>query len=818
MKQRNLIAFQDGLRQDIRYGVRMMLRAPGQSLIILVTLALGIAGNCAVFSIIDAVLLKPLPFPDSHQLVSIGATSDETRGEPARLSVPEFIDLSGAGDIFSRPAAYTWGYANLSGVDEPQRLVGGKVTSSFFTVLRSNPVLGRAFSAQEDQFGNHRVALISYELWQHSFGETADVLNKTIRLDDETYTVIGVMSPGFNFPFYGISVWRPLAPEDEEKNEAKREDRSWYTLARLKPGVTIEQAQTHLNLLTARLKQAHPEAYPNGLRLTVTSKHEEMVRPIRPVLLTLFVGIGLVLLIGCANVANIVLARVTSRRHEIATRIVLGADRSRLFRQLLTENLVISVIGAAIGMLLTQSGIRLFQSFGPTDTPFLETIGVNHRVIGYAIGLTLLISVILSLFPILSWSTPNLSEPLKEQAKSAGGRSRIAHHLLLISQIALSLILLVGAGLLIKSFRNLQLVSVGFEPANRLSMRLVLPIKSYPTPAQRRAFFQQLLERINKLPGFDSVGLVTSLPLANINHQIRFGRAEEISNQGLPYANYLVVSPNYFKVMGIPLLKGQGFQDDGVKWLPEVIVNKALASRMWPGEDVIGKQIKLYGGSLQSRPARIIGVVADIKHNGLHLATSPEIYMSFLNASTPTYYLGAMFLVVHSTADTAGIISAVRSEVRKLDNNQPVFNIYRMEDRIAASLFPRRSSMLLLSTSAAIAIILSFIGAFGLMSYYVTHRTPEIAIRMALGAGVGDVRKLIIGQALRLASAGIIIGILGAFVSARLMRGMLFGVRATDPLVFILTPLLLLGVVLSACYAPIRKALKVDPLVVLRSE
>jgi putative ABC transport system permease protein len=818
MKQHNLIAFQDGLRQDIRYGVRMMLRAPGQSLIILVTLALGIAGNCAVFSIIDAMLLTPLPFPDSHQLVSIGATSDEARGEPARLSVPEFMDLSGADDIFSGPAAYTWGYANLSGIDEPQRLVGGRVTSSFFTVLRSSPAIGRAFSAEEDRFGNHRVALISYELWQNNFGGTADALNKTIRLDDETYTIIGVMPPGFNFPFYGVSVWRPLAPEDEEKNDAKRDDRSCYTLARLKPGVTIEQAQTRLNLLATRLKQEHPEAYPNVLKLTVASKHEEMVRPIRPVLLTLFVGIGLVLLIGCANVANIVLARVTSRRHEIATRIVLGANRSRLFRQLLTENLVISVIGAAIGVLLTQSGIRLFQSFGPTDSPFLETIGVNHRVIGYAIGLTLLISVILSLFPILSWSTPNLSEPLKEQAKSSGGRSRIAHHLLLISQIALSLILLVGAGLLIKSFRNLQLVSVGFEPANRLSMRLVLPIKSYPTPAQRRAFFEQLLERIGKLPGFDSVGLVTSLPLANINHQMRFGRAEEVSNQGLPYANYVVVSPNYFKVMGIPLLKGQGFQDNGVKWLPEVIVNKTLANRMWPGEDAVGKQIKIYGGNLQSRPARIIGVVADIKHNGLHLATSPEIYMSFLNASTPAYHLGAMFLVVHTTAATAGIVSAVRSEVGNIDNNQPVFNIYRMEDRIAASLFPRRSSMLLLSTSAAIAVILSFIGAFGLMSYYVTHRTPEIAIRMALGAGVGDVRKLIVGQAMRLASAGIIIGIFGAFASARLMRGMLFGVRPTDPLVLIITPLLLLGVVLSACYVPIRKALKVDPLVVLRSE
>jgi predicted permease len=418
----------------------------------------------------------------------------------------------------------------------------------------------------------------------------------------------------------------------------------------------------------------------------------------------------------------------------------------------------------------------------------------------------------------LSWSTPNLSEPLKEQTKGARVGGRTTHHLLLISQIAMSLVLLVGAGLLIKSFRKLQLVPVGFEPTNRLSMRLALPIKSYPTPAQRRGFFQQLLERANKLPGVDSVGLVTSLPLADINHQIRFGRVEELSDQRLSYANYLVVSPNYFKVMGIPLLKGQGFQDDGVKWLPEVIVNEALARRLWPGEDVIGKQIKVNGGGLQSRPARIIGVVPDIKHNGLHLATSPEIYVSFLNASTPAYYLGAMFLVIHSTADTAGIISAVRSEVRNLDNNQPVFNIQRMEDRIAASLFPRRSSMLLLSTSAAIAVILSFIGAFGLMSYYVMQRTPEIAIRMALGADAGDVRRLIIGQALRLASAGIIIGILGAFVSVRLMREMLFGVRATDPLVFILTALSLLGVVLSACYVPIRKALKVDPLVVLRSE
>lgn len=814
--------FVDALRQDLRYGARMMIKFIGQSLVIILTLAFGIAANCAVFSVIDGILLKPLPFPDSERLIAIRGSSNDQQEESEPLSAPELADVIAGSREFGEVAAYNWGYANLSGADEPQRLVGVAVTSNFFSVLKSGPLLGRAFSADEERQGHHQVVIISYDLWQRTFGGETGVIHKTIRLDDESYTVVGVMPAEFNFPFYNISIWRPLVLQDEEKSETKRGDRFLSSIVRLNPGSSIEQAQARLNLVADRMRQERPEAYSNGLRLTAISKHKEMVGWIRPALLLLFAGVGMVLIIGCGNVASIILARAVGRQHEIATRIALGAGRWRLIRQLLTENILLSLIGGLIGALLAKLGFHLLLIWGPSDIPYLSQLSVSYRVIGFALGLALLTGMILSLVPAWSYSNPNLSEYLKENAKSAtGGRNRrLTHNILVVSQIALALALVVGAGLLIKSFQRLQSVPVGFEPANRLSLRIVLSLKSYPSAEQRRGFFQQLMERVGRIPGVISVGTVTGLPLADINQQVRFSaeESEEQSENRLHRANYLVVSPNYFKVLGIPLRKGEYFQNTEVEWLPEVIVNETLARRYWPGEDPIGKRIRISAIGRQSRPATVIGVIADIKHQGLDIATKPEIYMSYLNAFTPMYQLGSAFLVVHASIDSIGLTSAIRQEIQALDKNQPLFNVMTMEDRIANSIFPRRLSMLLISTSAIVALLLAFIGAFGLMSYLVAQRTPEIAIRLALGAAPHNMLRLVIGQVLRIALAGIAIGVGLALLSGRLMRKLLFGVNSTDPVIFTLSALLLLIVALLACYAPARRAMKVDPLVVLRNE
>ncbi|HKX30620.1 MAG TPA: ABC transporter permease [Blastocatellia bacterium] len=822
MRQNSFFALIDVMAQDIRYGLRVLRRSVGQSLIIILTLAFGIAANCAIFSVIDGILLRPLPFPDPEQLVVIRGNFNDQQGEIEHLSVPEFADLAAHGRTFSEISAYNWGYANLSGVDEPQRLVGVEVTATFFSTLKSAPILGRAFLTQEEQFGDHRVAIISYDLWQRKFGGAANVLQQTIRLDDETYTIVGVMPAAFNFPFYNISIWRPLALPDEEKSETKRNDRFLYSIARLKPGVNLDQAQAQLNLIADRMMQQHPEAYPKGLKLTTISKHEEAVRSIRPALLLLFAGVALVLLIGCGNIANILLARAVGRQQEIATRIALGASRARLARQLLTENLLTSLIGGTLGVILAKLGVHLFLTFAPPETPYLDQVTVNYRVVGFALALALLTGMFLSLVPTLTYSKPNLNEYLKENAKhTTGGRHRrLAHNTLVISQIALALVLLLSAGLLIKSFRRLQMVPVGFEPTDRLSLRIVLPMKSYPTAEQRRGFFQQLLERVGAVPGVVSVGSVTSLPLADINQQVRFSTEnnEELAENRLPRANYLVVSPNYFNVLGISMLKGQTFQSKEVEWLPEVIINETLARRYLANEDPIGKQIKVHGFGRQVRPATVIGVVADLKHQGLDINTKPEIYVSYLNAYTPMYHLGSAFLVVQTKTDVGSLTSAIRREVQALDKDQPIFNIMTMDDRIAKSVFPRRFSMLLLSTSAAVALLLSFVGTFGLMSYLVAQRTPEIAIRLALGASPQDMLKLVVGQALRITLIGISIGLVAAFLSLRLMTNLLFGVKPTDPTVFASTSILLLVVALLASYVPARKAMQVDPLAALRSE
>ena len=812
--------------QDLRFGARMLVKNPGFTAVALLTLALGIGANSAIFSVVNAALLQPLPYPNAGGLVMVWGNFERLNMTRLGASAPEFSDYQNQTKVFSEVAAYQTRTFNLISGDEPERIGGARVSSGLFKLLGTQPLLGRTLLEEEDRSG--RVAVLSERLWQRRFNSNPALVGKSIALDGESYTVVGIMPRAFQFPLSEpydterADVWVPIAFNAEELGDRGRY--AFRIIARLGPGATLEQARSEMTAIGQRLEQEYPRAYrgpkgeDGGWKVTVTTLQEEVVGNARLFLLLLLGVVGLVLLIACANIANLWLARATTRRREVAIRTALGASRARLVRQFLTESVMLSVLGGATGLLLAMWGVELLVAASPRGIPRLSEAGLDVRVLGFTLGISVLTGLLFGLVPALQSSSVELSESMKESSKSAT-TSRAWQRLrgiLIICEVAMALVLLIGAGLLIKSFRRLLDVDPGFNRENVLTMQVSLPPARYADPKEKANFYGQLLERVKALPGIEAASMTTALPLGGMNFGGPFsieGRPLDMRGQP-PHAYVRAVAPGYFRAMGITLIKGRDLSDEDTdKSVPVVIINEAFARGFFAGGEAIGQRIKI-GAPGSPRPWMLVtGVVKDVKSDGLDREATPEMYVPFSqNVSA------SMTLVARTISNPAASVAAVRNEVHALDKDQPVYNIRTMEQLLTQAIAQRRLNMLMLGAFALVALLLATSGIFGVMAYTVAQRTHEIGVRMALGAQRVDILKLIFGQGMSLTLIGLGLGLAAAFGLTRVMSSLLFGVSATDPLTFLSIALLLALVALIACYIPARRAMRVDPMVALRYE
>jgi len=800
------------LLNDIRYGFRSLLKRPGFAAIAVVTLALGIGANSAMFSTVNAVLLKPLSYPEADRIVVLEGINPTAGITQSNLSIPDFADWQSQNQVFEQLAGFVSGGSLLTNGDETERVRGTGVTTDFFPLFRTTALAGRTLQADDSEKGRDPVMVLSYGLWQRRFGGSQNVIGSKVILSGKNTTIVGIMPAGFNYPDQS-ELWVPY-PIDAASE--RRDNRFFSVVARLKAGVPIAQAQASLDTINKRLAQTYLETN-SGWSVRVINLQERLVGSMRKSLLVLLGAVAFVLLIACANVANLMLARATGRQKEIAVRAALGASRWRVVRQLLTESLLLSVIGGAIGLLLSVWLTRVLVSISPANTPRFDEIKPDLRVFAFTLGLTVVTGIIFGLAPALQASRIDLNGGLKEGGGkgSGGSRNKRLRSLMMVSEIALSFMLLVGAGLLIKSFMRLRDVSPGFNPENVLSLRTSLPGSRYPEGQPRVQMLGQVLDHMKSLPGVQSAAAVLSLPLGgdtfNVGRgYIREGRPatpEESAN-----AMYLVATPDYFRTLQIPILAGRPFNDQDNDKAPMVlIVNETMARRLWPGESPLGRHITVWRD--EKFPREIVGIVSDTKP-ALDAEVESQMYVPYAQDSG----WGSVSLVVRTSGDPLNTAAAARNEIRSLDKGIPVFNVKTMNDVLSTSVSQQRLSMLLLSAFAGVALLLAMIGIYGVTAYYVTQRTQEIGIRIALGAQMRDVMKLVLASGMALALIGVAVGLAGALALTRLMTSLLFGVRPTDTATFLLVSVCLLATALLACYLPARRATKVDPLKALRYE
>jgi putative ABC transport system permease protein len=802
----------ENLLQDLRYGFRMMGKNRMVTFTAIIALALGIGANTAIFSLVNAMVLRPLPYENPERIVLLAYSSREA-------SPANFLDWRSQSQTVENISAINFWNANLSNVSEPERLQGFQVSPSLFSLLGVKAVQGRTFLPEEEQPGKENVILISHGLWQRRFGLDPNVVGKTVSLNAKSYTVVGIMPADFQF-YRPADVWAPLSftPQDA----ARRAPGNLIVAGGLKPNVTLPQAQAEMTTISRRLEIQYPETN-TGIAVNLVTLHDNIVGSMRPALLILLVAVLFVLLIACANVANLLLARAGERQKEMAVRIAVGASRWRVVRQLLTESVLLGLVGGTLGLLLAMWGIKILVAGIPQGSlsALLPAggIGIDYRVLLFTLFISVLTSVVFGLAPALQISKPHLNETLKEGGRgNAGsfGRSRL-RSLLVVSEVSLSLVLLIGAGLMINSFRRLLDTDPGFKPANVLTMQVSLLQAKYTDDNQVNNFFKQTLEQVKNLPGIQSVGATSNLPLGGSNKVRAFeaeGRAAPAPGQETPSSNYRIVSPDYFKALNIPLVSGRPLADtDTMDAPPVVLVNSTFANRYWPNGEAVGKRIRRF--SAPGQPPlpwmQIIGVVGDIRHNGLAVPPSSEMYVPFTQGASRD-----LTLVMNTGPDPKGLASIVRAEINRVDKDQPVYNVKTMDEVISESAFLNRFSMSLLGIFAALALILAAVGIYSVMSYSVIQRSHEIGIRMALGASPLDVLKLIIRQGIGLTLAGVVIGVVVALGLTRFLSSLLVGVNSSDLKTFAGTALLLVIVAFIASYFPARRATRIDPSVALR--
>ncbi len=803
----------EALLHDTRYAIRTMLKTPGFTAIAVTALALGIGANTAIFSVVNAVLLRPLPYKDPDRLVHVHRMQPPIQRAP--ISRPDYFEWETQQEVFQGIAAFFWRTYNLTGVDQAEKLAGARVTGSFFSLFGMSPAAGRFLDSSDDQPGAPRIAVIGYGLWQRRFGGSTDLIGQTIALNGDAYTVIGIAPAAFQFP-RGADVWTPALLSEEKST---RGFNYLKIIARLKDGVFRFQAQAQMNQIAAGLAEKYP-ANDTNLTVAIAPLLEDQVGNIRPVLFILLGAVAFVLLIACANVANLLLARATARQKEFAIRTALGAGRLRLARQLLTESVLLALAGGIVGVLLSVWGTHLLAAAAPASIPRVKEISLDKWVLGFTLLISLFTGIIFGLAPALQVSRTDLNEMLKEGGRGTAGVSphrAFLRRALVVSEIALSLVLLVSAGLLIESIKHLTQVSPGFDPHGVLTADVSFPRKPSSEKEDDQAparFLAEAEQRIGSLPGVQSVGTISDLPVtgnSSVNGDFNVEGRPPYNPGEAPVAEFRLVTPNYFLAIGIPLLKGRALTERDNENAPQtIVINQALADRIFGDEDPIGKRLL----ALDEKPHEIVGIAGNARQWGLDRPADPEIYFPFSQIN----FTSESTLVVRTASDPAGLLDAVRNAVRDASSDAPVFRVKTMMDVMATSTAQQRFNMILMTVFATVALVMAAIGLYGVISYSVTQRVHEIGIRMALGASTSDVVKLIVGQGMVLASAGVLIGLGAAFALTRLLSSLLFGISPTDPITFAVISLILTGVALVACFVPARRATRVDPMIALRYE
>jgi putative ABC transport system permease protein len=809
------------LLRDLRYAIRMLLKTPSFTAVAVLSIAFGIGANTAVFSVVNAVLLKSLPYKDPETLMLVwGSGLSEGIRSRDQVSATDVADFRHQTTAFEDVTTYTGWNPIMSGNGvSAERVPAIQVGDGYFKVMKGTPMLGRVFTAEEQQEGKDFVIVLSYGLWQRRFGSDPAIVGKKVLLNSRPYTIVGVMDPDFRaLPSTLVlpegQFYRPVA---EAYDDSKRSERHLRAIARLKPGVTTQQAQTELSLIAQRLEQQHPETN-KGRGVHVSSITEDTVGGASRALWMIFGAVGFVLLVACANVANLLLARASARQKEITIRSAIGAARSRLIRQLLTESLLLSIVGGTLGLFIAIWGTGMIERVGARINPVFNGFHIDLRVLAFTFGLTLVTGLLFGIAPALQMSRPNLTESLKDVGRGLGGsvKGNRLRSALVIAEVAMTLVLLVAAGLLVRTIIRLGNVDKGFNSHNVLTMNIGLPSLKYPKPENWIAFYKQATERIAGMPGVSAAGITSVLPLSDnfdgrglVVEDYPKPRGEEIS------VDLYVVTPGYLRAMEIPVLKGRAItEQDNVDGMKIALINQTMADQLWPKQDPIGKRIRFPDND--QNPLRwrtIVGVVSDVSQYALDQKPPMQMYLPL--EQFPTSF---NTIVVKTANKPEEMFGAVRNAILSVDGEQAVYNVATLEQLQSNSILLRSFFMLLLITFAVLALMLAVVGIYGVMSYAVTQRTQEIGIRMALGAGAGDVLKLILRNGLALTAGGVVIGLAGAFVLTRLLAVLLFGVQPTDALTFTTVSLALITAALVACYLPARRAAKVDPLVALRYE
>lgn len=815
----------EALIKDIRYALRALRDRPGFTIVAVITLALGIGANSAIFSVVSAVLLNPLPYHEPDRLVVALYGGGQSSSNP--VSPRDFRDWQEQNTVFEQMAAASlWG-PNMTGRDQPEQIRGLQATGNLFDMLGVEAALGRGFTEDDDKAGAEPVVVLSDQLWKRRFGGDPSIIGQTLTLDGRTYTVIGVMPPSFQFPFFWATRTEMWSLSQLNTADFSRRARFLRVFARLKPDATVAQAQAEMASISARLAEQYPDTN-TGLAAVVTPLHQKITGQYRSTLLVLLGAVGFVLLIACTNVANLLLARASAREREIAVRLALGATRLRLVRQLLTESVMLAIIGGAAGLALAFWSVRALVAGLPADAlPRQQGIGVDAGVFAFTLLLCLLTGIVFGLAPAIQASKTDLNESLKSGGKNAAGdsRGRSMRSGLVVAELALALMLLTGAGLMTRSFIRLQSIDPGFNSQDLLTMTISVAGTSQAQGPRRAQFFQQALERIEALPGVRSASFVNHLPLGGDRWGTQFtveGQPAPAPGQA-PGAAFRVAHSGYLETMGIRLLSGRDFTERDTLDAPGVvIINEAIARQYWPGEDPLGKRIKLGDIEAQIPWLSVVGVVGEVKQEDWAEEGRNEVYIPYLQ--TRIYLTGPqphnqyLTLVVRTDSDAISLASSIRREVWAIEPNAPISSVATMEEITANEVWQPRLSMFLLGGFAVVALLLAAVGIYGVMSYSVTRRTQEIGVRMALGASQGDILKLVVSQGLKLSILGLGIGLAAAFALSRLLEGLLYQISPTDPVTFALVAFVLGAVAFVSCYLPARRAAKVDPQVALRYE